>query len=276
MREILGNGSRSALIVVAACVGAAGLATGGCSDSVRVAKWSAGDLAEEYASGRQVVLRVGRYRYRLEAKNDPALELEVKDWQESYSAPLDAFRKRGDSLVLPTGLEVHPDKLTEVRLLPRGEELTQLRQGGTKPWRPRWMIGAQFGGSAVFQLLLRMRVVGPLHAEAGAFVFGSGGVALMNASAGLVVDQPVSAGFSVYGGGGVGFGGGVAGESEEGAGTLSASYWHARMGLGYRFKDRGLRIGVDGGFWYGVYSGSDDDTDRFLIPMGGLVLLYEL
>ena len=95
---------------------------------------------------------------------------------------------------------------------------------------------------------------------------------------------------STYAGGGVSFAGAVgdsppectereAGGCSGSAGT-SAGFAHGRLGLGYRFPDLHLRIGLDGGFWYGRWDDGDptgiSGTEPFLIPMAGFVTLLEL
>jgi len=257
----------SALTILSWCVGAIGVGTSGCADSARVAKWRAGDLVHEYGSDRHAVLVRGGRRYRLGPENELVLELESVNGDEVASAPLEQFRKKGDLLVLPNGSEVHPDQLKSTHLVVHGEPLERLEShwdSRTKRHPP--MIGFQLGGSAVAQILGRINVVGPLYAEVGFFAWGPEPAA--NGSAGVVVDLAIVGNLSTYAGGGGGFGAGV---------SSYAGFWHGRVGLGYRFPDHSIRIGIDGGFWYGLKG--DDETagsDEFLIPMGGFVLLYEL
>jgi len=152
------------------------------------------------------------------------------------------------------------------------------------------MIGAQLGGTAFLQLLGRIRVAGPLYTEAGLFVWGP--TPMANGSAGVVVDVPILGNLSTYAGAGLGFGWtteeNMRPGCEEKIGEdciLTANaylgFGHSRVGLGYRLPDRGIRIGVDVGFWYGR-AGDDGGIDQtagshpFLIPMAGFAVLHEL
>jgi hypothetical protein len=127
------------------------------------------------------------------------------------------------------------------------------------------------GGTAFLQIILRSRLIGPLHGEVGFLLLPP---AIANGSAGLLVDLFVSGNLSSYAGAGAGFGFG-AGDSPGGTSTL-----YFGLGFGYRFNERHLQIGVDAGAWYGAMvqtgGGVPTERDRILWPMGGVALLYEL
>jgi hypothetical protein len=237
----------------------------GCADSVRVSKWRTAELVDQYSKDQDSVLLRGGRRYRLEPENRLELEVVDKYGNELSSARLEQVRTKGERLVFPDGMEVHPDQLEAARLVVNGEPLTRLEPHSDVPSGKRSMIGMQLGGTAFLQALVRVPVVHGLSFEAGLLPYTHA----LNGSAGFVYERPLVGNLSTYAGAGVGFGA-----------TVYASYiafGHGRLGLGHRFKDRNLWLGVDAGVWVGVADAGIEDTTRyrFLVPMGGLALLHE-
>jgi hypothetical protein len=288
MRLVLGffsKGSFSALTFLSWCVGVTAVGTSGCADSVRLSRARTTELVAEYSKEHDTVLVRNGRRYRLTPEN--RLELELGD-EPDFSAPLERLRTNGKNVVFPDGAQVNPEELESAHLVVRGERLTRLASTGKLSASERWLLGAQIGGTGFLQGVARLRVVGPLHLEFGGLAFGP--PAMMNLSAGLVVDIPVTAQLVPYVGGGVGYGVMINETLHPEcqadpdcpivAVADSLSFGHARLGIAYRFVDRHLRIGLDGGFWYGTHvedwEGGPTHDDRVFIPMAGFSILHEL
>jgi hypothetical protein len=241
-------------------------------------------VAEYSREHDTVLLRNGR-RYRLTPEN--RLELQLGD-EPAFSAPLDRLRTEGKNVVFPDGTGVNPEELESARLVVRGERLTRLASAGKLSASERWLVGAQIGGTGFLQGVARLRVVGPLHLEVGGLAFGP--PAMMNLSAGVVVDIPITAQLVPYVGGGGGYGVMINETVDPECGAEpqcriiavadTITFGHARLGIAYRFVDRHLRIGLDGGLWYGTHvedwEPGPKHEDRLLWPMAGFSILHEL
>lgn len=157
-------------------------------------------------------------------------------------------------------------------------------------FQARHQIGAQVGGTGIFQAVYRFRAFGPLHLEAGGFGAAHGG----NFSAGLLVGVPVAKRWFPY----VGFGGGMmwifGPKPADGCDTKttmcptvtdsdSLGFLYTRVGLGVAFGNpRRHLLSVDVGGWRGSHDAHRSDpagvdmktTTAVSMPMAGLSYFY--
>jgi hypothetical protein len=154
----------------------------------------------------------------------------------------------------------------------------------------RHQIGGQVGGTGILQIVYRLRALGPLHLEAGAFGADHGG----NVSAGLLVGVPIARRWFPY----VGFGGGLmwafGPKTADGCDPKTSmcpivtdsdtlAFLYARVGLGVAFgAPRRHLISVDVGRWRGSHEAHRSDpagvdmktTTAVSTPMAGLSYFY--
>ena len=129
--------------------------------------------------------------------------------------------------------------------------------------------GIQLGGPAVFEVMFRPRIAGPVLLELGAFGVAGGGLA-GNASVGAIVE--LSQGHTVrpY----VAMGASAAtgcGESETGRGCSGLVFGCTRAGVGVDVgPDPSNLVTLDVGGWVGGVDNDDRGLRPFLIPMGGV------
>jgi hypothetical protein len=257
----------------------------GCADSIRLSRARTTELVEGYAKDRDAVIFRGARRYRL--RSESGAELELGDEPES-SAPLDQLKTRGKKVVFPDGAEVDPEELESAHLVVHGEPLVRLESEGQNEHSERFLAGVSVGGTGAFQLIFRVRTVGPLYFEVGGMVLPD----FLNGSAGLLVDVPLAARFTAYGGAGVGALRLVSADYSACERTNDASCQgeveavdtltvvNGRVGIAYRLLQSHFRLGLDGGVWYGrhvedSWAGEPDQTDTILWPMAGFTALYE-
>jgi hypothetical protein len=154
----------------------------------------------------------------------------------------------------------------------------------------RHQVGLQAGGSSVFQLDYRYRLVGLVHLDVGLLALPGPGP--INASLGLVVVVPTATRFFPYAGAGVGFaaitrnrGGSACGEPMPGCPSSvdDLSYVYARAGVGMALDAaRRHTLGLDLGAWWGRHGstlgdGAGHETSSskpILWPMAGLSYLF--
>jgi hypothetical protein len=151
----------------------------------------------------------------------------------------------------------------------------------------RHRVGLQAGGSSVFQVVYRYRIVGPIHLDVGGLSVPHSPV---NFSLGLIVARPTATRFFPYGGFGVGHAGieRTSGcyPDETGCPTRGdyLFYLYARAGVGMAFDSaRRHTLGLDVGGWYGTHRSRYNDgagtqtlpsSKAILWPMAGLSYLF--
>lgn len=157
----------------------------------------------------------------------------------------------------------------------------------------RHQFGVEVGGSGVFQLAYRLRVVGPLHLEVGAFGLPHSPV---HATFGLLVAPPVDDPWRPHIGLAVGHAG-ILGRSYpagcepdtpgcEATETFDyVNYFSGRIGVGYAFGARRRHtLGFDVGAWYGwrgesrtAPDGTETQTSRRVLwPIGGISYFFRI
>jgi hypothetical protein len=154
----------------------------------------------------------------------------------------------------------------------------------------RHQIGIQAGGSGFFLIDYRLRLLGPVYLDAGAFGLPPDGVA-DNFSLGLVFALRRTTRFFPYAGFGVGFA--VFGGPAEGCDPSKSdcpnvgdalSYVYGRVGVGLALDAaRRHTLGLDFGGWYGEHQATKVDGTAMLPtttttpirwPMAGLSYFY--
>jgi hypothetical protein len=272
------------------CVGAAG-----CSDSIRLSRARTTELVGQYAKRHDTVIWRSSRRYRLQPEN--RAELKLGD-QPALSAPLDQLGTDGKKVVFPDGTYADPEELESAQLVIHGEPLTRLESEGPYEHSERFLAGASVGGSGFCQMIFRVRMAGPLHFEVGGMLFPHapwwrGDKA--NGSVGILVDVPVTGPLTLYGGGGLGGAFRISTDRDgcyrhadgscAGPATTvdTLTFFNARVGIGYRLLQSHVRLGLDGGVWYGKHvkdrrtgDWEPDDENTVLTPMAGFSALYEL
>jgi len=262
------------------------LGSTGCSDSIRLSIGRTTELVENYSKDRDAVIFRGGRRYRLSSAN--GAELELGD-EPAFSGPLDQLKTKGKKVVFPDGAKVDPEELESAHLVIHGDPLTRLESEGPREHSERFLLGVAAGSTGFLQVIFRVRTLGPLYVEAGGMAVPEMG----NASVGLLVDTPLTAYLTFYGGAGLGAAFATTRENYgcerqndpscqgelEVVDTLRIIY--GRVGIGYRFLESHVRFGLDGGVWYGRSvedwkTGAPDVEDTILWPMAGLSVLYEL
>jgi len=262
------------------------LGSTGCSDSIRLSIGRTTELVENYSKDRDAVIFRGGRRYRLSSAN--GAELELGD-EPAFSGPLDQLKTKGKKVVFPDGAKVDPEELESAHLVVHGDPLTRLESEGPNEHSERFLLGVSAGGTGFFQAIFRVRTLGPLYLEAGGMILPD----MANGSVGFLVDTPIAARFTFYGG--AGFGAAMLISSDyaacEGQNDPSCQgvvevidtlrIISGRVGIAYRLLESHFRLGLDAGVWYGWHvedwqNGAPDDEDTILWPMAGLSVLYEL
>jgi hypothetical protein len=152
----------------------------------------------------------------------------------------------------------------------------------------RHRVGWQLGGSAIFQVVYRLRLLGHSYLEVGAGGLPEG--ALLNASAGLVVAFSTGTRWYPYAAGGVG-GAGAAGPTPvtcDGGASTGCPWSSDGVAFGYVRAGAGAELGrhasleLDLGAWGGARTHTADDgkgmktssSRRFVWPMAGVACIY--
>jgi len=153
----------------------------------------------------------------------------------------------------------------------------------TRP-QARHQFGAELGGTGVFQLVYRLRLVGPVYLDTGAFAAPHGA----NISGGLLVELESFGRWAVHVGGGAGgaatFGAGMRTDCIQDAPCADASeiaYGYGRFGFDLKLGSaRRHSIGFDVGLWRGIHRERAGDTiikrEPLFIPMVGVGYLFSL
>jgi hypothetical protein len=152
----------------------------------------------------------------------------------------------------------------------------------------RHRFGVQVGGSGIFQVVYRLRALGPVHLDVGAFGAPHG----IGGSGGLVADLIRRERWTLYVGGGIGAGAIIGSVPVDGcdasrtdcermSSAFEAAYGHARAGVAIHFGARRRHsLGLDLGVWHGVHRDREDgevtERDAFTIPMAGASYLFAL
>jgi hypothetical protein len=127
----------------------------------------------------------------------------------------------------------------------------------------------------VFEVMLRLRIAGPVLVEVGGFAIGGGGF-VGNVSQGIVVELEAPSRRLPYVAFGTAAAGGC-GEGEAGLGCGGIVYGYARVGLQWQSsRKRGSTdlLTLDGGAWLGGTNNDDRGFRPFLIPMVGVGLYF--
>lgn len=124
---------------------------------------------------------------------------------ETFSAPLGDVRAEGDVLYFPNTRAVRTSEIQRAELRLPGDGLVPLPNSADEKSRPLSardnFLGAQFGGSGIVQGVYRRRLYGPLLFDIGLLAVPA---PVFHGSAGLVLELPTSARWSIYTGGGGG------------------------------------------------------------------------
>lgn len=284
------------------------LGLSGCSDTVRIGPARTPELVKAYSERRESVLW---YRWRLYAiREEQRARLHVvtaRRWKTAGgpagSAPgwwttrpvdvaLSAVRAEGDVLYFPGEQPLRVGDLQRVELGVDGEAPDGVRRGRPRPDRHAWSyrrfaLGLAAGGTSFGQMVLRVRVVGPVLIDLGALALGAAGGFGANGSAGLVLELPVARRWSVFAGGGVGGAGYVAGGGN-GSAAGGRAYFYGRGGIAARLGlDERDQLGLEGAVWSGKESQQEDTegpsgmetstrSARFVWPVPGIFWLHTL
>jgi hypothetical protein len=188
---------------------------------------------------------------------------------EEIDAPLDTVNSVGDSLYFRYARPVRLRELGHVELHLEGEPLAPLpkwdSRSGDRPLSDRRnYIGMQVGGTGYLHVVYRRRLFDPLLFEVGALPFVLNGGGLIEVSAGLLVDVPLTRRFSVYAGGGASAAIVFGGEGEDGASTTDVSFVYGRLGIAVRLGvEQRDQLGLEGDLWNGKLS--DEGHDRHIL-----------
>jgi hypothetical protein len=253
----------------------------GCSNSVKISPERSAEIVQTYRKSGEIGVLYRGTRYRIRPEQKPTLELTLRSDEspttENFTQRLESIGVRDDTLYFPGGRAVRTSEIGHAELVFEGEPPVARKpwpsNSATRPLSERsTSYGFQFGGTTVFGIVLRQRLVGPLSFDASAMAIPLPTLFVGFVSGGLVLEVPVQRRWSVYVGGGGGAFGGLAGESDEGAGEAGIAYYYGRAGVAVRLGlDLTEQIGVDGGFWRG--KSYQDPAGPFLTPVAGLYWL---
>jgi hypothetical protein len=252
-------------------------ATAGCAASgYDVAPRDVPALVSEYQTKRQVTGIADGETLKVTESHSPRLAFDARRCFEPSGGKclerefqLGQLAVSDDEIVATSGERYRPRDIRSATLTLKNDPRTHTLQH---------RLGAQLGSTGFLQAFYRFRAVGPLFLEVGFL-----GLPLTppaaNGSAGLVIDVPVAALWSVYGGAGGGFAFG-SGESEEGLGVAGVAFGYGRLGFSFLFDTKQKTfLAFDGGIWRGELMEDDagDTSSRpFLWPMAGFAIIKAL
>ena len=281
------------------------LGVSGCSDTVRIAPARTLEVVKAYSERRESVLWYHSRLYAIREEQRPRLHVVTAPrWKtvegpvggapggwtmRPMDVPLGAVRTDGKVLYFPGEQPIRLGELRRVELAVDGDPPDGVRPGRERPDPRRWSyrrfaVGAEAGGPAFGQVVVRIRVIGSLHVDLGALAMGAPETGGANASAGLVLDAPVGGRWSLFGGAGAGCGGYFAASGDGDTATGGRVYGYARGGLAVRLGfDRRDQLGVEGAVWLGEEQQMEDSegeaTTRarhFVWPVPGIFWLHTL